>query len=139
LTCPCPDPRLYGTRTKGRHSADVGIRVGGERPYAEGQGDSSTLAFGSDNSSQFGDICSRVKSRIAILCSGRPLIIGDQFPKAQAFVAAWLPGTEGEGITDALFTGELPVSWPKAVTDEPVNSGDGKTPLFPLGYGITPY
>ncbi|WP_307795708.1 glycoside hydrolase family 3 protein [Actinacidiphila acididurans] len=132
-----------GTRTKGRYSADVGIWVGGETPYAEGQGDSSTLAFGSDNSSQLGDICSRVKTCIAILYSGRPVIIGDQLPKAQAFVAAWLPGTEGEGITDVLFgagfTGKLPVSWPKAVTDEPINSGDGKTPLFPLGYGITPY
>jgi beta-glucosidase len=132
-----------GTRTKGHYSADVGIWVGGESPYAEGQGDSSTLAFGSDNSSQLSDICSRVKTCIAILYSGRPVIIGDQLPKTQAFIAGWLPGTEGEGITDVLFgagfTGRLPVSWPKTVTDEPINSGDGKTPLFPLGYGITPY
>jgi beta-glucosidase len=132
-----------GTRTKGRYTADVGIWVGGETPYAEGKGDSSTLAFGSDNSSQLGDICSRVKTCIAILYSGRPVVIGDQLPKAQAFVAGWLPGTEGAGITDVLFgagfTGKLPVSWPKAVSDEPVNSGDGKTPLFPLDYGITPY
>lgn len=132
-----------GTRTKGPYTGDVGIWVGGETPYAEGKGDSSTLAFGSDNSSQLSDICSRVKTCIAILYSGRPVIIGDQLPKAQAFVAGWLPGTEGAGITDVLFgagfTGKLPVSWPKAVSDEPINSGDGKTPLFPLGYGITPY
>jgi beta-glucosidase len=132
-----------GTRTKGSYTADVGIWVGGETPYAEGKGDSSTLAFGSDNSSQLSDICSRVKTCIAILYSGRPVIIGDQLPKAQAFVAGWLPGTEGAGITDVLFgagfTGKLPVTWPKAVSDEPINSGDGKTPLFPLGYGITPY
>jgi beta-glucosidase len=132
-----------GTRTKGNYTADVGIWVGGETPYAEGKGDSSTLAFGSDNSSQLSDICSRVKTCIAILYSGRPVIIGDQLPKAQAFVAGWLPGTEGAGITDVLFgagfTGKLPVTWPKAVSDEPINSGDGKTPLFPLGYGITPY
>nr|WTB28693.1 glycoside hydrolase family 3 protein [Streptomyces sp. NBC_00830] len=132
-----------GTRTKGNYSADVGIWVGGETPYAEGKGDSSTLAFGNDNSTQLSDICSRVKTCIAILYSGRPLIIGNQLPKAQAFIAAWLPGTEGAGITDALFgagfSGKLPVTWPKAVTDEPINSGDGKTPLFPLGYGITPY
>jgi beta-glucosidase len=132
-----------GTRTKGNYSADVGIWVGGETPYAEGQGDSSTLAFGRDNATQLGDICSRVKTCIALLYSGRPVIIADQLPKVAAFVAAWLPGTEGEGITDVLFgagfTGKLPVSWPKAVTDEPINSGDGKTPLFPLGYGITPY
>ncbi|HTI26569.1 MAG TPA: glycoside hydrolase family 3 protein [Kutzneria sp.] len=132
-----------GTRTKGRYTADVGIWVGGETPYAEGKGDSSTLAFGSDNSSQLSDICSRVTVCIAILYSGRPLVIKDQLPKVGAFVAGWLPGTEVQGITDVLFgagfTGKLPVSWPNAVTDEPINSGDGKTPLFPLGYGLTPY
>ena len=132
-----------GTRTKARYSGDVGIWVGGETPYAEGRGDSSTLTFGNDNSSQLGDICSRVKVCIAILYSGRPVIIGDQLPKASAFVAGWLPGTEASGITDALFgggfTGKLPVSWPTTVTDEPINSGDGRTPLFPLGYGLTPY
>jgi beta-glucosidase len=132
-----------GTHTKGRYSGDVGIWVGGETPYAEGKGDSSTLAFGSDNSSQLSDLCSHVRTCIAILYSGRPVIIGDQLPKANAFVAAWLPGTEGDGITDVLFgagfTGKLPVSWPNAVTDEPINSGDGKTPLFALGYGLSPY
>jgi beta-glucosidase len=132
-----------GTRTKGRYSGDVGIWVGGETPYAEGQGDSSTLAFGNDNSSQLSDICSRVTTCIAILYSGRPVIIKDQLAKAKAFVAAWLPGTEAAGITDVLFgtgfTGTLPVSWPNVVTDEPINSGDGKTPLFPLGYGLKPY
>jgi beta-glucosidase len=132
-----------GTRTKGRYSGDVGIWVGGETPYAEGRGDSSTLAFGSDNSTHLTDICSRVTTCIAILYSGRPVVIGDQLPKADAFVAAWLPGTEAAGITDVLFgagfTGTLPVSWPTAVTSEPINSGDGKTPLFPLCYGLRPY
>jgi beta-glucosidase len=132
-----------GTRTKGHYSGDVGIWVGGETPYAEGKGDSSTLAFGNDNSSQLSDICARVTRCIAILYSGRPVVIADQVPKANGFVAAWLPGTEGQGITDALFgggfTGTLPVSWPTAVADEPINSGDGKTPLFPLGYGRSPY
>jgi beta-glucosidase len=132
-----------GTRTKGHYSGDVGIWVGGETPYAEGQGDSSTLAFGNDNSSQLSDICSRVTVCIAILYSGRPLIIGNQLPKANAFVAAWLPGTEATGITDALFgggfTAKLPVTWPNAVADEPINSGDGKPSLFPLGYGLSPY
>jgi beta-glucosidase len=132
-----------GTRTKGHYSGDVGIWVGGETPYAEGQGDSSTLAFGNDNSSQLNDICARVTTCIAILYSGRPVIIGNQLPKAEAFVAAWLPGTEAAGITDALFgggfTGKLPVTWPNSVADEPINSGDGKAALFPLGYGLSPY
>ena len=132
-----------GTKTKGRYSGDIGIWVGGETPYAEGKGDSSTLAFGNDNSTQLSDLCSHVTTCIAILYSGRPVIISDQLSKASAFVAAWLPGTEGAGITDVLFgggfSGKLPVSWPKAVADEPLNNGDGKSPLFPLGYGITPY
>jgi beta-glucosidase len=132
-----------GTKTKGRYSGDIGIWVGGETPYAEGQGDSSTLAFGNDNSAQLSDICSRVTTCIAILYSGRPVVIGDQLPKAEAFVAGWLPGTEASGITDVLFgggfTGKLPVTWPTAVSSEPINAGDGKTPLFPLGYGLTPY
>jgi beta-glucosidase len=132
-----------GTRTKGNYSGDIGIWVGGETPYAEGKGDSSTLAFGSDNSTALSDICSHVTKCIAILESGRPVVIKDQVPKANAFVAAFLPGTEGGGITDDLFgggfTGKLPQSWPNAVTDEPLNTGDGKTPLYALGFGLTPY
>lgn len=132
-----------GTRTQGSYSGDIGIWVGGETPYAEGKGDSSTLDFGTDNSSALSNLCAHVTKCIAILYSGRPVIIKDQVPKANAFVAAWLPGTEGAGITDALFgggfTGKLPVSWPAAVTDEPINVGDGKTPLYPFGYGLSPY
>jgi len=132
-----------GTRTKGNYKGDIGIWVGGETPYAEGKGDSSTLAFGNDNSSALSDLCSHTTKCIAILESGRPVVIKDQVPKANAFVAAWLPGTEGAGITDDLFgggfTGKLPVSWPSAVTDEPINTGDGKTPLYPIGYGLSPY
>lgn len=57
-------------------------------------------------------------------------------------MAAWLPGTEGAGITDVLFgdygfAGKLPVSWPSAVSQEPINSGDGKTPLFRLAHDST--
>ncbi|HST49337.1 glycoside hydrolase family 3 protein [Jatrophihabitans sp.] len=132
-----------GTRTKGNYKADIGIWVGGETPYAEGKGDSSTLAFGSDNSAALSDICARVTKCIAILESGRPVIIKDQLAKANAFVAAWLPGTEGGGLVDNLFgsgyTGKLPMSWPNAVTDEPINTGDGKTPLFAFGSGRSPY
>jgi len=133
-----------GTRTKGNYSGDVGIVAIGETPYAEGRGDSSTLAVSGSNAAQVTDICSRVTQCVVILFSGRPLIINTQLNQASAFVAAWLPGTEGAGITDVLFgdygfVGKLPVTWPNAVTQEPINSGDGKTGLFPFGYGITPY
>ena len=133
-----------GTQTKGNYRGDVGIVAIGETPYAEGQGDSSTLAVSSANAAQVSDICSRVTKCVVILFSGRPLIINTQLNQATAFVAAWLPGTEGAGITDVLFgdfgfTGKLPVTWPNAVTQEPINNGDGQTGLFPFGYGITPY
>jgi len=103
----------------------------------------STLAVSSANAAQVSDICSRVTQCVVVLFSGRPLIINTQLNQADAFVAAWLPGTEGAGITDVLFgdfsfTGKLPVTWPNAVTQEPINSGDGQTGLFPFGYGITP-
>jgi beta-glucosidase len=133
-----------GTRTKGSYSGDVGIVAIGETPYAEGRGDSSTLAVSGANAAQVTDICSRVTQCIVVLFSGRPLIINTQLNQANAFVAAWLPGTEGAGITDVLFgdygfVGKLPVTWPNAVTQEPINIDDGKTGLFPFGYGITPY
>ncbi|NEB81487.1 hypothetical protein G3I40_40695 [Streptomyces sp. SID14478] len=135
--------RNVGAATSGDYSADVGIWVGGERPYAEGHGDSADLALGGDNARQLSALCARVKVCVAVLYSGRPLIITDQLPEVDAFVASWLPGTEAEGITDALFgkgfSGRLPVSWPKAVADEPINAGDGKKALFPQGYGISPY
>ena len=131
-----------GTRTKGRYSGDVGIWVGGETPYAEGQGDDADLALGNDNVTHINDICARVTKCIAILVSGRPLIINDQLTKVNAFVSAWLPGTEGHGMTDVVFgdfdfVGKLPVTWPSSVTQEPINDGDGQTPLFGLGYGLT--
>ena len=132
-----------GTRTKGNYSGDVGIVAIGETPYAEGRGDSSTLAVSGSNVAHVTDICSRVTQCVVILFSGRPLIINAQLDQADAFVVAWLPGTEGAGITDVLFgdygfVGKLPVTWPNAVTQEPINSGDGQTGLFPFGFGITP-
>jgi beta-glucosidase len=110
---------------------------------AEGKGDSSTLAVSSANATQVTDICSRTTKCVVILMSGRPLMINTQLGKAGAFVAAWLPGTEGAGLTDVLFgdyqfSGKLPVSWPSAVSQEPINTGDGQTPLFQFGFGL-PY
>ncbi|MGH3735165.1 MAG: glycoside hydrolase family 3 protein [Micromonosporaceae bacterium] len=131
-----------GTRTKRPFSGDIGIWVGGETPYAEGQGDSATLALGASDLAQLKDICAKTTVCVAILVSGRPLVINEALGTADAFVAAWLPGSEGEGMTDVLFgdhgfTGTLPVTWPSSVDQEPINDGDGKTPLFPLGYGLT--
>ncbi|MBN1313421.1 MAG: glycoside hydrolase family 3 C-terminal domain-containing protein [Anaerolineae bacterium] len=131
-----------GINTGGSFSGDIGITVIGETPYAEGEGDSYTLAVSSANTQQVSDICSKTTRCIVILMSGRPLIINNQLNQADAFVAAWLPGTEGAGMTDVLFgdynfTGKLPVTWPNAVSQEPINDGDGKVGLFPFGYGLS--
>jgi beta-glucosidase len=62
--------------------------------------------------------------------------------EANAFIAAWLPGTEGDGITDVLFgdykpTGKLSFTWPATLAQIPIHDGDGQTPLFPFGYGLS--
>jgi beta-glucosidase len=77
---------------------------------------------------------------VVVLVSGRPLDIAAQLGDWDALVAAWLPGTEGRGVADVLFgdwnpTGTLPVTWPASAGQEPINDGDGKVPLFPLGAG----
>ncbi|MEI7907351.1 MAG: glycoside hydrolase family 3 C-terminal domain-containing protein, partial [Bacteroidota bacterium] len=80
---------------------------------------------------------------VVILLSGRPMIINSSLEKADAFVAAWLPGTEGQGVADVLFgdfnfTGKLPHSWPKNMQQVPINIGDKVyDPLFPYGFGLT--
>jgi beta-glucosidase len=76
------------------------------------------------------------------MVSGRPLPIGSQLAEANAFVASWLPGTEGEGVADTLFgdtpfTGRLPVTWPRSEAQLPINVGDASyDPQFPFGWGL---
>ena len=80
---------------------------------------------------------------VVVLISGRPLIIGKVIDKADAFVAAWLPGTEGRGVTDVLFgdykfAGKLSFSWPRSMDQIPINAGDRNyDPLFKYGYGLS--
>jgi len=125
-------------------SADVAIAVIGELPYAEGQGDDNDLSLGGDDIGAVNKCTANAPICIVILVAGRPMIINDSnnvLGKSDAFVMAWLPGTEGEGVAEVLFgrfgfTGTLPHSWPSSMSQIPINSGDGKTPLFPLGYGL---
>jgi beta-glucosidase len=71
------------------------------------------------------------------------MIINEALSQADAFVAAWLPGTEGEGITDVLFgdykpTGKLSFTWPRSMAQVPINVGDsGYDPLFKFGFGLS--
>src|SRR6266498_715913 len=128
--------------------ADVGIVVLAEQPYSEGVGDQADLSLGEKETKLIVDMGKQSKTVIVILISGRPRVITDQLPLADAWVAAWLPGTEGSGIADVLFgdypfTGKLSYSWPRSNDQLPIdiNSSANKTgcdaPLFPFGYGLT--
>jgi beta-glucosidase len=120
--------------------ADVGIVVVGEQPYAEGQGDAADLALSPADIELITRVGEQADTVIVILLSGRPLIITDALPLADAWVAAWLPGTEGQGVADNLFglhpfTGQLSFTWPASMAQLPL--GTGGDPLFPFGYGLT--
>jgi beta-glucosidase len=123
--------------------ADVAIVCVGEKPYAEMIGDRKNLALSKEDESVIDNFKSKGIPVVVILISGRPMIINSALKKCDAFIAAWLPGTEGEGITDVLFgdykpTGKLSHSWPRSMKQIPINVGDKNyNPLFPYGFGLT--
>ncbi len=119
-------------------SPDLVIVVIGEDPYAEGNGDSPDLALGSGERELALAAAANHAPVVAVLLSGRPLIITDILPKVDAFVAAWLPGTEGAGVADVLFgklpaKGRLPCTWPASIGQVPINAGDWKNRPLPPG------
>jgi len=131
----------------GAAGADRAIVVVGESPYAEGKGDSANPTLSSADFAAIAKVKAANVPFVVVLFSGRPLILTDSngvsaLDEANAFVAAWLPGSEGDGIADVLFgdykpTGKLSFSWPASLAQIPLNDGDGQTPLYPLGYGLT--
>jgi beta-glucosidase len=133
----------YSQDGTGAAGADVGIVVIGESSYAEGPGDNGSLSLSAQDIAVIDNVKRAGIPMIVILISGRPLILGSVLEKADALVAAWLPGTEGEGVADVLFgdyrpTGKLPCSWPRSLSQVPINIGDpGYDPLFPYGFGLT--
>uniref|UniRef100_A0A0D9V6A0 beta-glucosidase n=1 Tax=Leersia perrieri TaxID=77586 RepID=A0A0D9V6A0_9ORYZ len=118
------------------------IVVVGEPPYAETVGDSTELTILDPGTDTIRTVCSTVKCAVVII-SGRPVVIEPYLPMMEALVAAWLPGTEGQGIADLLFgdygfTGKLPRTWFKSVDQLPMNVGDPHyDPLFPFDFGLT--
>jgi beta-glucosidase len=119
----------------GAAGATVGVVVIGEQPYAEFEGDRADLKLSQEDI----DAVSTMKAAgipvVVVIFSGRPLILGDVLNKADAVVAAWLPGTEGAGVTDVLFgdfkpSGKLSFTWPRVV-------GDKANPQFRFGYGLS--
>ncbi|CAM0883457.1 unnamed protein product [Alopecurus aequalis] len=117
------------------------IVVVGEAPYAETVGDNTDLTIIDPGPDTIRNVCSRVKCAVVIV-SGRPVVIEPYLPLMEALVAAWLPGTEGQGVADVLFgdynfTGKLSRTWFKSVDQLPMNFGDPHyDPLFPLGFGL---
>jgi beta-glucosidase len=130
------------------------VAVIGETPYAEGAGDirrSDTLEHARRHPEDLA-VLDRVAGRgvpvVTVLLSGRPLWVDREIDRSDAFVAAWLPGTEGKGVTDVLFRradggvvdfrGRLPYAWPRTACQATVDKGDAEDrPLFPYGYGLT--
>ena len=123
--------------------ADLGIVVIGETPYAEMIGDRQSLELADEDVAVVEQMKQAGMPLVVVLLSGRPLIINKVIDKADAFVAAWLPGTEGRGVTDVLFgdfkpVGKLSCSWPRSMDQIPINFLDkAYHPLFSYGFGLS--
>ena len=132
----------YSSDGTGAEGADVAILVLSEKPYAEWFGDDNQLQLSEENKKLISNLKGANIPIITVLISGRPLIINDELNDSDAFIAAWLPGTEGGGISDILFgdyspTGKLSYTWPNSVDQIPINMNDYRKPLFPYGFGLT--
>jgi beta-glucosidase len=130
---------------------DAVVAVIGETPYAEGDGDigpSGTLRHSSRHPEDLAvleAVAGKGKPVITVFVAGRPLWVNDLLNLSNTFVAAWLPGTEGKGVSDLLvagpkrhdFSGRLSFSWPASVCHTSLNVGDANyAPLFKVGYGL---
>ena len=130
---------------------DVAIVVFGEEPYAEGHGDIDNLEYQRGNKKDLA-LLKSLKAKgipvVAVFISGRPMWVNAEINASDAFVAAWLPGSEGKAVADVLLTdksakvqhdfkGRLSFSWPKSPTQIVNRFDDVYQPLFPYGYGLT--
>ncbi len=133
------------------HKPDVAIVVFGEEPYAEGNGDLNNLEYQRGNKKSL-ILLQQLKEQhipvVSLFLSGRPLWVNAELNASDAFVAAWLPGTEGKGIADVIlrkpdgqinfnFKGKLSYSWPATPEQTTVNIADNNyKPLLPFGFGL---
>ncbi|MFA3791306.1 exo 1,3/1,4-beta-D-glucan glucohydrolase [Aliiglaciecola sp. SL4] len=131
---------------------DVAIVVFGEEPYAEGHGDRASLDYQQGDKRDLA-LLKKLKAQgipvVAIFISGRPMWVNAELNASDAFVAAWLPGSEGGGIAEVIlanpdgsiqhdFKGKLSFSWPKSAQQTTVNYGDlDYAPLLPYRFGLT--
>lgn len=135
-----------------KQKPDVAIVVFGENPYAEFQGDITNVEYQPGEKTDLA-LLRKLKAAgvpvVAVFISGRPLWTNPEINASDAFVAAWLPGSEGGGVADVLigdaagkprhdFQGRLSYSWPKRADQEPINVGDKDyDPQFAYGYGLS--
>jgi beta-glucosidase len=134
----------YSADGSGAAGADVVLVVIGEEPYAEMKGDRRDLSLSPEDLAVVDRVRAANVSMVTVLLSGRPLVLGSVLDSSAAFVAVWLPGTEGQGVADVLFgdyrpTGKLPHTWPRTMDQVPWNVDEGGQgqPLFPFGFGLT--
>ena len=133
----------YSKDGLGGENAEVGIIVIGEKPYAEGIGDKENLSLSKQDILVIENMKKLNIPLVVIMLSGRPLIVSDEINSWDAFIAAWLPGTEGDGISDILFgdykpTGKLAFSWPKSMDQIPHDyKSNTVKPLFDYKFGLT--
>ncbi|NQZ89595.1 MAG: exo 1,3/1,4-beta-D-glucan glucohydrolase [Colwellia sp.] len=131
---------------------DVAIVVYGEDPYAEGNGDLDNLDFQQGDNKHLSLLRNFKRQGIPVVSlfiSGRPMWVNEELNASDAFVAVWLPGSEGSGIADVVladqngniqhdFKGKLSFSWPNAADQTMVNRNDASySPLLPYGFGLT--
>ncbi|CAI0384754.1 unnamed protein product [Linum tenue] len=118
------------------------IVVVGELPYAETEGNNMNLTIPEPGPTMIKNVCRAVKC-VVVVVSGRPVVIEPYLKWIDGLVAAWLPGTEGQGVADVLFgnygfSGKLSRTWFRSVDQLPMNVGDEHyDPLFPFGFGLT--
>ena len=124
--------------------ADAVIVVVGESPYAETKGDRSDLRLPANNVALVEKAKAAGVPVITVLLSGRPLILGGALDASDALLAAWLPGTEGQGVADVLFgdykpTGRLPRQWPRSNDGVATTATQpsAEAPQFPQGYSLS--
>jgi beta-glucosidase len=137
-----PDTQvIYSPDASNLDNIEAVIAVVGEEPYAEMMGNRTNL----DLSVQDADLITRARNSgapvVTVLLSGRPLVLHASLDACSAFVAAWLPGTEGQGVADVLFgdynpTGKLPRDWPSS-SDHLSALDKHENPYFPLGFGLS--
>ena len=132
----------YSPDGAGAAGAEIGIAVIGEQPYAEGRGDTADLRLSAHDVQIVKNLKSAGLNVVAVIVSGRPLFLDDILDQADAIVAVWLPGTEGDGVADVLFgtyppSGKLSFTWPRSSSGSLRRGDPGYQTLYEFGYGLT--